>query len=68
MPSRHQFDTMKLSKNLVKDNSVLLEYVSSSCFNFEYCHSLENPVGGVSSYINKTLLYFIILLDKTQMS
>ena len=56
---------MKLSKNLVKDNSVLLEYVSSSCFNFEYCHSLENPVGGVSSYINKTVLYFIILLDKT---
>ena len=68
MPSRHQFDTMKLSNNLVKDNSVLLEYVSSSCCNFEYRHSLEKPGVGVSIYINKTVLHFIILLDKTQIS
>ena len=59
---------MKLSKNLVKDSSVLLECVSSSCFNSEYRHSLEKPGGGVSIYINKTVLYFIIPLDKTQMS
>ena len=52
---------MKLSKNLVKDNSVLLECVSSSCFNFEYRHSLEKPGGGVSIYINKTtILYYTV--------
>ena len=57
MLSAYKFDIITLSETWLKDNKLLLQYVSISGYNFEFLNRQNKRSGGVGVYLKDHLQY-----------